>query len=292
LLDFSVLLALSALLLYGFTQVISKYAVQSVKAVTMVAVNFVVSMPIYIAFLAGTLFIIDTHDLPLEYLVFGIIGAATARGGYYLFLEALEHGSVTMVGSITAAYPAIIALLAVTVLGEELGVLNGLGISVIIVSMIALFYAHGNSSEGTGFSRTTLVLSVATLLLWGFGGIFIKLSLTGIPLVAYLGLYPFVIPPIALAYLRRKKATKAVFLPKWTVPVICAVMVVELWQLGYFAETAAVSEGAAAIVFPIISAYPAVTIIAAHVFLKESMSRTDLLLIAAVILGIVLTSIG
>jgi len=67
--------------------------------------------------------------------------------------------------------------------------------------------------------------------------------------------------------------------------------VAELWQLAYFAETGAVSQGSASIVFPLISAYPVVTIVGARFALKERLSGSDLLLLAAVIVGIMFISI-
>jgi drug/metabolite transporter (DMT)-like permease len=197
-----------------------------------------------------------------------------------------------MVGSITAAFPAITAVLAVTLLGEELGAVKALGVLVIVVSMVALSYNHGRGVNGSAFSRSSLVLSVATLVIWGVGGVFIKLALDGLPLIAYLGVYPIILPPIAYAYLRHRKATWRVFLPRWSVPVILAIIVAELWQLGYFAETSAISTGQASIVFPLISAYPIVTIIGARLFLKERLSALEIALILAVVTGIILASIG
>lgn len=290
-LETSVLLALCSLTIYGLTQVISKKVVASISATSMVAVNLWVTFPIYTVFLVGTLVTLDIGDLPVEYIIYGLIGAVTARGGYYLFLESLEKGSVTMVGSITAAFPAITAALAVTVLGESLSPLNGLGVVTIIASMVALSYSHGNSSGASSFPRAALVLSIAVLLIWGFGGIFIKLALSELPLIAYLSLYVFILPPLAFAYLKHRRATRSVVFPKWALPVIGAVVVAELWQLGYFAETAAVSEGAASIVYPLISAYPVVTIVTAYFVLREQVSGRDWAILAAVLLGIVLASL-
>lgn len=289
--DISIVYALCSLLIYGATQVIAKVTVKSLDATTMVAMNFLISIPIYLIFLVSALVLWNEYVSHPEYVLYGLIGASTARGGYYIYLEALEKGAVTMVGSITAAFPAITALLAVTVLHEEISWLNGLGIVIIVTSMIGLSFTHGRSSEHTAFSRIALMLSIAVLLIWGFGGIFIKLALDGLPLIAYLGLYPIILPPIAFAYLKHKKATKRVFLPKWTIPVIGAIVVAELWQLGYFAETAAISTGSAAIVFPLISAYPVVTIVGARIFLRERLSGTEWLLLAAVVTGILLTSV-
>jgi len=288
--DVSIVLALCSLTIYGLTQVIAKAVVRNLDATSMVALNFLISIPIYVFLFACAVILWGEYVQHPEYVLYGLIGASTARGGYYIYLEALEKGAVSMVGSITAAFPAITALLAVTFLGEQVSLLNGVGITIIIVSMIALSYSHGRSSEGTVFSRTSLLLSIATLLIWGVGGVFIKLSLDVLPQIAYLGLYPFILPPIAFAYLRHKGATRAVLLPKWTVPVVGAIVVAELWQLAYFAETAAISEGSASIVFPLISAYPVLTILGARMALRERLSTKDWFLLAAVILGIVLTS--
>lgn len=273
------------------TQVIAKVAVGSSNATSMVAINFLVSIPLYAFIFLGAVFLWGDYAHHLEYIVYGFIGASTARGGYYIYLEALEKGAVSMVGSVTAAFPAITAVLAVTLLGEDIGLVNVAGISIIIVSMVALSFFHSSSSSKASFSRPALLLSIGTLLLWGFGGIFIKLALNGLPLIGYLGLYLFVLPPIAFTYLRHKGAARSVMFPKWTVPVIGAIVVAELWQLGYFAETSAVSQGAASIVFPLISAYPVVTIVGAWIFIKEKLSRTEWVILGLVLLGIVLISV-
>lgn len=290
-LDISVTLAICSLVIYGFTQVIAKATVKSVSASSMVAVNFLVSIPIYLVFLVATLLFVDKSVLKPEYILYALIGATTARGGYYVYLTALEKGSVTMVGSVTAAYPAITATLAVLVLGEKLRLVNGVGIAIIIVSMVGLSYVHGRHTGKVGFSRIALVLSLTTFLVWGVGGMFIKLALMNIPLIAYLSVYPFILPPLAFAYLRHEKATREEIFPKWSVPIMAAAAVAILWQLAYFAETGAVSKGAASIVFPLISAYPIVTIVGARMFLGEELSRIDWILLGAVLTGILLTSI-
>ena len=290
--DISIALALVSLSIYGLTQVIAKAVVRNLDATSMVALNFLISLPIYVLLLGCSLIFWGEYVDHLEYVLYGLIGASTARGGYYIYLEALERGSVSMVGSITAAFPAVTAVLAVTLLGEDMRLLNAVGITIIITSMVALSFSHGKSEGEGGFSKPSLLLSVTTFLIWGIGGVFIKLALDGLPQVAYLGLYPFILPPIAFAYLRHKRATKAIIFPKWTVPVVGAIVVAELWQLAYFAETGAVSQGSASIVFPLISAYPIVTIIGARFALKERLAGSDLLLLVAVMVGIVLTSIA
>lgn len=291
-LDTSIAFALCSLAIYGVTQVIAKFAVGSLNAESMVALNFLTSVPVYVFILVGALVLWGEYLDHLEYVFYALIGASTARGGYYIYLEALEKGDVSMVGSITAAFPAITAVLAVTFLGEKPNLINAAGIALIISSMVVLSYSRGNRAGKTAHSRSSLLLSLTTMIIWGVGGIFIKLALDGLPLIAYLGVYPLILPPIAFAYLRHRKATWRVFLPKWAVPVILAIVVAELWQLAYFAETSAISVGSASIVFPLISAYPVVTILGARAFLKERLSHREMLLIVAVIIGIVLASVA
>lgn len=290
--DLSIAFALVSLAIYGITQVIAKFAVGSLKAESMVALNFLTSVPVYVFILVGALVLWGEYLDHLEYVLYALIGASTARGGYYIYLEALEKGDVSMVGSITAAFPAITAVLAVTLLGEQVTLVNAVGITLIISSMVVLSYFRGNGTHRTEHSRSSLLLSLTTMVIWGVGGVFIKLALDGLPLIAYLGVYPLILPPIAFAYLRHRKATWRTFLPKWTVPVILAIVVAELWQLAYFAETSAISVGSASIVFPLISSYPIITIIGARLCLKEKLSRMEMLLILLVVLGIVLTSTG
>lgn len=290
--DLSIAFALCSLTIYGLTQVIAKFAVGSLKAESMVALNFLTSIPVYVFILFGAVLLWGEYLDHLEYVFYAIVGASTARGGYYIYLEALEKGDVSLVGSITAAFPAITAVLAVTLLGERVTFVNAAGISIIISSMVILSYLRGNGAEKTARSSSSLLLSLATMVIWGVGGIFIKLALDGLPLIAYLGVYPLILPPIAFAYLRHRRATWRVFVPKWTVPVMLAIVVAELWQLAYFAETSAISVGSASIVFPLISAYPIITIIGARLCLKERLSRTEMVLISLVIVGIILTSAG
>ena len=195
-----------------------------------------------------------------------------------------------IVGSITAAYPAIITVLAITLLGESLTSVQAAGVSLVIVSMIGLSFSHGSSNSGTSFTRLSLILSIVTLILWGVWGIFVKLALRELPIIFYLGLYSLVLPPLFYAYVRYKRIPRRQVLPKWSLPVVIAVIAVLIGQLALLADTAAVSLGEAAVVFPLIASYPIVMILLAFAFLKERLSRRDVSLVFAVIIGIILIS--
>ena len=181
-------------------------------------------------------------------------------------------------------------ILAITLLGESLTAIQGVGVSIVIVSMIGLSFSHSSSKGDTTFTRLSLIFSIITLILWGVWGIFVKLALRELPIVFYLGLYSLVLPPLFLIYLRYKGIPRKQVLPKWSLPVIIAVIAVLIGQLALLADTAAVSLGEAAVVFPLIASYPIVMILLAFAFLKERLSRRDVSLVFAVIIGIILIS--
>lgn len=285
-----ILLALAAVVLYGVAQVIGKVAIGSLAAPAMVAINFLVTMPIYVLFLLCFIATASSFQVAPVFIVFGLLAAFFGRAGYYTYLEALERGSVTVVGSITAAYPAIITVLAITLLGETLTLLQAAGVGVIILGMVGLSYSHGLSGNAHGLNRQALIMSIITLILWGVWGVFVKLALSALPITYYLGLYALVLPPLFFAYVRHKGISVKGCIPKWSLPVTIAIISVLVGQIALFSDTAAVSLGEAAIVFPLIASYPVVMILLAYVFLKERLSRRDQLLAASVVFGIVMIS--
>jgi len=283
-------MALLAVFLYGISQVIGKFAIRTLTPPNMVTINFLFTMPVYIALLLGSFLFIELGDVRLSYVIMGLLAAVFGRAGYYTYLEALKSGPVMVVGSITAAYPAIITVLAITVLGETITATQGVGITVILLGMIGLSFSRGSTGSISEFTRASLIFSIITLLLWGAWGIFAKVALTELPVLFYLGLYTVVLPPLYLVYIRQKDMPMKSTIPKWSFPVMISIVAVAIGQIGMVADTTAVSLGSAAVVFPLIASYPIVMILLAFIFLKERLSLRDEMLVLAVVLGVVLIS--
>jgi len=284
-----ILIALAAAVLYGVSQAVGKYVIDKLSAPMMVTINFVVTMPMYIAFLAAFIIGLGPWLTSIEPVIFGVVAALLGRAGHYLYLEAVEKGPVTIVGSITAAYPAIITVLAITLLHEDVSSLQGVGIAVIVCGMIGISLSHGGKGVRS-LSRASLVLSLLTLAVWGIWGIFVKLALESLPIIYYLGLYALALPPLFFVYARHKRAAGVKMMPKWSRPVMIAAISIAIGQVGLLADTTAVSWGVAAIAFPLIASYPVIMIILAYAFLKERLSKKDMLMVAAVIAGILMVS--
>jgi transporter family protein len=289
-----VFFAILAVLLTGTAGVISKYALRNATVSTFVISSFIVIMPVSIALLSYYILAKGLGGIEPIYFVLGLLSAFFANLGFFLYFDSLERGPLLIVGPITSAYPAIIVVVALLVFDEMLNPLQALGVTLTIAAVITLLYLHGASMGRMKCPRSALGLAILVVISWGAWGILLKAALTGLDVILYLGLSALVMPPLTLGYLklrnRGKSMREMLKIPAYSIPLIFAVISVELEQLGFYNETLAVSTGPASLVFPVIAAYPVVTIVIAYAFLKERISLKEALLIFAVVTGIILVS--
>lgn len=288
--EYWILLALLALFLYGTGQVVSKSSLNSISSMNYILISAVVTMPMYLVLMIGYLYKSGGWQGGFTYTMYGLLSVSFGLAGYYTFLEALKSGPVSIVGSITAAYPVMTVIVAITLLGEVLGLLQGIGVAVILVGIVALSYSNETDEGISGISRRCLLLSMITFFLWGLWTIFIKVALEELHVAAYLGLYIFATPTITAVYLHYRKSAGEQIVPKWSLGVKLAVIAICIGQTAFFCEVYAADTGPASIVFPLVAAYPVLTVLFAMAFLRERLSRLDLTFVLMVIFGIVLVS--
>ncbi len=286
--------AVFTVLLTGTAGVVSKYALRDATTSTLVTGSFIVIMPISVALLVYYAAAVGFGSLDPLYLALGLASALFANLGFFLYFDSLERGPLLIVGPITSAYPAIIVVVALLAFNEMLTPLQAVGVVLTIGAVILLLYLHGASMGRMKCPRPALALAVLAAISWGAWGILLKIALTGLDIILYFGLAAIVMPPLTLGYLRLRNRGKPLRemlrIPGYTVPVIFAIVSVELEQLGFYNETLAVSTGPASLVFPVIASYPVVTIVIAYGFLKERISLREALLIISVVTGIILVS--
>ena len=289
-----VFFAILTVLLTGIAGVISKYAPRSATTSTLVMSSFIVIMPVSIILLLYYVLVNGLGGVEPMYVALGLMSAFFANLGFFLYFDSLERGPLLIVGPITSAYPAIIVVVALLVFEETLNPLQALGVTMTVAAVITLLYLHGASMGRMKCPRSTLGLALLAAISWGAWGILLKSALTGLDIILYLGLPAIVMPPLTLGYLklrnRGKSLRETLKIPVYSIPLIFAVISVELEQLGFYNETLAVSTGPASLVFPVIAAYPVVTIVIAYAFLKERISLKETLLILVVVTGIILVS--
>jgi len=289
-----VFFAILTVLLTGIAGVISKYALRSATTSTLVMSSFIVIMPVSITLLLYYVLANGLGGVEPMYIALGLLSAFFANLGFFLYFDSLERGPLLIVGPITSAYPAIIVVVALLVFNETLDPLQAIGVTLTMAAVITLLYLHGASMGRMKCPRSALALAILAVISWGVWGILLKAALTGLDVILYLGLPALVMPPLTLGYLKLrnpgKTLRKTLKIPSYSLPMIFAVISVELEQMGFYNETLAVSTGPASLVFPVIAAYPVVTIVIAYAFLKERISLREALLIFAVVTGIILLS--
>lgn len=288
--DVWLLLSLGAVVLYGSSQVAQKISLNDIPASVVVFLSITIGMPISIICLVPYFWTGEIWDVGAVPFVLGLLAAIFGQMGYFIYLEAAQRGPISVVGSVTAAYPILVVAVAIIFLAESPGLVQLSGALLVTSSVIVLSYIHGGKSKDLHPAGRYFTLCVASMLLYGLWGIFTKLALDELPWLLFVGMYAFVTPPIVYMYNKYKGVRLRHQIPSWSVAFIIAIIATEVGNIAFFFEVNAVSQGPASIVFPLIAAAPVVVVLLAYAFLKERLTKTETLLIIAVVAGIVLAA--
>jgi len=93
--------------------------------------------------------------------------------GWLLYFQAIVHGPIAIVGTLSAAYPALTILFARMFLHEQLTLLQYAGVALVIGGCLGLSYAPGAPGSRTPDPRW-IPLSFVALLLWGCSSTLLK----------------------------------------------------------------------------------------------------------------------
>jgi len=283
-------LALVAIFLYGVMQVAQKVSLGVIPASAVISLSIVVGVPISLVCLSP--FIISGELLETDPLVMvvALAAASFSQLGYYFYLEAAERGSISIVGSVTASYPIMVIIVAIVFLSETPTIVQLCGVLLVTSSMVVLSYMHGKGLDSSTYMGKWFPLSIIAVIFYGLWAVLTKLSLNDMPALLFLGIYAFVIPPTVLGYYRYKGVRLKKALPTWSVSFAISIMASEIANIAFFCEIYAADQGPASIVFPLVAASPVVVVLLAYVFLKERLTRKEVILVALVIVGIVMAS--
>ena len=283
------LLALSAVFLYGTSQVAQKVSLYSISAPQVAFLSVVLAAPISLVCLAPYIWSGDLFRIELGALGLGLVAAAFGQFGYYTYLEAAERGPISIVGSVTAVYP--IMVIAVFAIKEAPSPVQLGGVLLVTAAVIALSYFHGRSEENKKHpTRKYFAICVVTVFFWALWAIFTKFSLDRMDALLFLGLYAIVIIPATFIYYGYRSLRIKQVIPAWSVPLMIAIMSSEVGNIAYFCEINAAAQGPASLVFPLVAASPVIVVLLAYSFLKERLSRIEWLLVAVTVGGIVMVS--
>lgn len=282
--------AFITLFLYGFGQGLvkkwsddvppAKFCLFLILARTVVNIGYFMFMPhppLYTA--EGTSFMLIGM---LAYILDGL--------GWILYFESIVLGPITIVGTLSAAYPALTLLFAQIFLKESLIGQQYLGVGMVIFGCLGLSYSPPDP-DGKVTNRRWIPLALTALTCWGAAQTLLRYSysLPGASesnMAIYatmgglmtLGLY-------GVLKGRSKKAADGGELPAKT-PFLHSFLPMAMMAGGDLGVIIASSTGPASLVAPITGAYPLVTLGFAAMILKEHISKLQWFCLVVLLVGI------
>jgi drug/metabolite transporter (DMT)-like permease len=232
-----------------------------------------------------------THDHPpllstagRPFLEIGVLAYVIDGTGWILYFESIIAGPITIVGTLSAAYPALTVLFARIFLGEQLGAVQYAAVALVIGGCLGLSYSPPDPAAKI-LSRRWIPLAFLALICWATSNTIVKhaysfaeaseinlmlCNTTGG--ILSLGLY-------GLLKGRQGAHSAREYLHSF-VPM-------GMMAGGDLGVMIASRYGPISIVIPLTGAYPVVTLAFAALILKERISMLQYGCIGAIIIGMV-----
>lgn len=229
------------------------------------------------------------------FLMVGLLAYVLEGIAWIFYYQSIVYGPISIVGTLSAAYPALTVIFANRFLGETLSPFQVVGVVGVIAGCLSLAYSPPDP-HGMKTSKRWMPLAGAALLLWGVTGVLVKYAyayygdnqanvaseanmalLIAAGGLLTLGVYGFIFG--------RKGAASGREWSRSAVPM--ATM-----ALGGLLAAIAYKTGPASIVSPLSGAYPVVTLGFAWAVLRERPTALQWTGIVAILAGFVFTTMG
>jgi transporter family protein len=123
-------------------------------------------------------FTTNAHPAPFapegrSFMWLGILAYVLDGTGWILYFESIIAGPITIVGTLSAAYPALTILFARMLLNEQLAALQYLGVAIVISGCLGLSYSPPDANAKITNKRW-IPLSFFALVLWAAAQTIVK----------------------------------------------------------------------------------------------------------------------
>ena len=218
------------------------------------------------------------------FLGLGVLAYLFDGTGWILYFESIIAGPITIVGTLSAAYPALTVVFARVFLGERLQGLQYAAVALVIGGCLGLSYSPAGEGQKIT-SRRWIPLSFMALVCWASAGTITKYAYTlpsssevNMALCGALG------GALSLgSYGLWKGRRGAHSLRAW----LHSFAPMGMMAGGDLGVLVAMQAGPASIVVPLTGAYPVVTLTFAALVLKERIALLQYACIAAIIVGMI-----
>jgi len=276
--------SLATIFLYGVGQVLAK---ESRARISGAGYLMLFSITVFAIYGAYWLLFSEPAAHDAYSWVKACIAAALSAGAYICYFEAIKHGKVSIVGTVSGAYAPWTVILALIFLGEAMTLGEGVGVVLVVVAMLVFTYrgANGNNSRTESLG---ILFALGAFLLWGASAAMSKHVMTDIGQTDFIGVFALVCPAIWIVYWLT--STEGKFeMPK----IGNRVLVVSMLFLTFGGITMylAFANGNVSIVSPITNIYPMVTIAVAKFRLKEQLTIRQYVALAMLLAAVPLFSL-
>jgi drug/metabolite transporter (DMT)-like permease len=233
-----------------------------------------------------------THDHPPllsedghTFIALGVLAYIIDGTGWILYFESIIAGPITIVGTLSAAYPALTVVFARIFLGEQLGALQYVAVTLVIGGCLGLSYSPPDANAKI-LSRRWIPLAFLALICWATSNTIVKhaysfpeasevslMACSTLGGILSLGIYGF---------LKGRQGAHSVreylhsFVP------------MGMMAGGDLGVIIASRYGPISVVVPLTGAYPVVTLAFAALILKERISLLQYGCVGAIIVGMLL----
>ncbi len=278
--------ALLALFFYGIGQGLVKKWISEVPPARFCLYFVVAKALVNLGF-----FFSQPHPPPFSlegraFLMAGVCAYILDGTGWILYFQSIVSGPITIVGTLSAAYPALTVIFARVFLHETLHPLQYAGVVLVITGCLGLSYSPPEAGVKVK-SRKWIPLAITALVLWGAAQTIVKYSY-GLPQSSEvnLALFNTIGGALTLGLFGWLKGRQGTHSPAEWLRSFLPMGMMAGGDLGVILATRA---GPVSIVTPLTGAYPLVTLGFAALVLKESVSRLQWICIVLIIVGMLLS---
>jgi transporter family protein len=257
--------SLATIFLYGVGQVLAK---ESRARISGAGYLMLFSITVFTIYGAYWLLFREPAAHDTYSWVKACIAAALSAGAYICYFEAIKHGKVSIVGTVSGAYAPWTVILALIFLGEAMTLGEGIGVVLVVTAMLVFTYRGANGNNGKTESLGIL-FALGAFLLWGASAAMSKHVMTDIGQTDFIGAFALVCPAIWVVYWLASAKGK-LEMPKTGNRVLVVSML--FLTFGGITMYLAFANGNVSIVSPITNIYPMVTIAVAKFRLKEQLT--------------------
>lgn len=209
--------------------------------------------------------------------------AIFAEAPLLIYYYAAEKGEISLTGTLMSIYPVFVILLSTIFLGETITILQKFAILIIISGSFLISKPKNFALKPEPWVWWGLIAAVMI----GFGDFMGKVVLTRSDLYSFMFAFSlaYVISTVVLYFIDKKGRKFTNIKQKKMIPTLTGTFLLEVGTLFLYLGF---NYGKASLVSPVTSAYVAITFILAIIFLKEKVTKTQLLGVLFAAVGVIL----